>query len=102
MYAEYQTVIRNNLKLGKEFFDKANKANFGGMMHAGGGAPQGKPGGMEGRTQGNDDIHKSDVLFSDEAVILHISGNKDSSGRMLKVSNGLKKCFGWDRQEIMG
>ena len=49
-YAEYQTVIRNNVKLGKEYFDKANKANFGGMMHAGGGAAQGQPGGVGART----------------------------------------------------
>jgi hypothetical protein len=50
MYAEYQTVIRNNVKLGKEYFDKAKKAKFGGMMHAGGGAAQGQPGGVGART----------------------------------------------------
>ncbi len=28
MYGEYQTIIRNNIQLGKEYFDKANKVNF--------------------------------------------------------------------------
>ena len=35
MYADYQTIIRNDVKLGKEYFEKANKANFGGIVQAG-------------------------------------------------------------------
>jgi hypothetical protein len=101
MYAEYQTIIRNNLKIGKEYFDRANKVNFSGLRMQANGGQHGAHGGggHGGRTMagGHDDAHKSDMLFSDEAVIVHISGNKESSGRMLKVSNGLKKCFGWDR-----
>ena len=96
MYAEYQTIIRNNVKLGKEYFEKANKANFD--VHLDHKNDRNNNRGDGGRTmaRGND-AHKSDMLFSDEAVIIHISGNKESSGRILKVSNGLKKCFGWDR-----
>lgn len=67
MYAEYQTIIRNNIQLGKEYFDKANKMNFVGKSS-------------------NDQKMTNDVLFSDDAVIMHISGNKDQSGRVLKVS----------------
>jgi hypothetical protein len=67
MYAEYQTIIRNNIQLGKEYFDKANKLNFVGKS-------------------ANDQKMTNDVLFSDDAVIMHISGNKDQSGRVMKVS----------------
>ena len=67
MYAEYQTIIRNNIQLGKEYFDKASKMNFVGKS-------------------ANDQKMTNDVLFSDDAVIMHISGNKDQSGRVLKVS----------------
>jgi len=31
-------------------------------------------------------VRKSEVLFSNDAVVVHISGNKESSGRVLKVS----------------
>jgi hypothetical protein len=34
----------------------------------------------------NDQKMTNDVLFSDDAVIMHISGNKDQSGRVMKVS----------------
>lgn len=77
MYAEYMSVIRNNIQVGKEYFDKANKMSFGDKLS-------------------HDKKLSSDVLFSDEAVVVHVSGNRDSSGRIVKVSQGLKKCFGWD------
>ncbi len=84
------------MKLGKEYFDKANKANFD--VNLDNKNDRQNNAGEGGRTLGRgDDTQKSDLLFSDEAVIVHISGNKESSGRMLKVSNGLKRCFGWDR-----
>lgn len=31
-------------------------------------------------------FRSSDILFSEDATIIHISGNKESSGRILKVS----------------
>ena len=42
-------------------------------------------------------VKKSDILFTEDATVIHISGNKESSGRILKTSQGLKKCFGWDK-----
>jgi len=39
-------------------------------------------------------IKKSDILFTEDAAVIHISGVKESSGRILKVSQGLYKCFG--------
>lgn len=45
-------------------------------------------------------MSSSEILFSDEAAIIHISGNKDSSGKVMKTGHGLKKCFGYDRSEV--
>ena len=84
MYAEYLTFIRNNTQAGKIYFDKAEKVSFG------------------AKSAHDNPLTRSDMLFSDELVILHISGNRESSGRVVKTSLGLKKCFGWDKTEIMG
>jgi PAS domain S-box-containing protein len=50
----------------------------------------------------DDLVKKSDVLFTEDATVVHISGNKDSSGRVLKVSQGLQKCFGYNKSEVIG
>lgn len=34
--------------------------------------------------------------------MVHISGNKESSGRVVKVSHGLQKCFGYSKDEVVG
>ena len=34
----------------------------------------------------DENVKRSDVLFSEDSTVVHISGNKDSSGRILKVS----------------
>lgn len=34
--------------------------------------------------------------------MIHISGVRESSGRILKVSQGLFKCFGLSKQEVVG
>lgn len=83
MYAEYLTIIRNNAKLGKTYGDKAEKVSFGAKSN-------------------HDSNLSSDILFSDDVVVIHISGNRESSGRIVKTSTGLKKCFGYDKAEIMG
>jgi hypothetical protein len=31
-------------------------------------------------------IKRSDILFTDSTTVIHISGNKESSGRIIKVS----------------
>lgn len=84
MYGEYLTFIRNNTSAGKIFFDKAEKVSFG---HK---ADHGEHG------------QSNEILFSDEAVIIHISGNKGDSGRVMKTSQGLKKVFGFDKNEVHG
>lgn len=34
--------------------------------------------------------------------MIHISGNRETSGRIMKVSHGLFKCFGYTKQEVIG
>ena len=50
----------------------------------------------------DENAKRSEILFSEEAVVVHISGNKESSGRVLKVSQGLYKCFGFAKNEVIG
>lgn len=67
MFAEYLAVIRNNSNGAKIYFDKAEKVNF--------------------VTKSNqENALSSEILFTNEAVIIHISGNKESSGRIIKTS----------------
>ena len=47
-------------------------------------------------------IKSSDVLFADETVVIHVSGNKDTAGRILKSNQGLAKIFGYSKSEVNG
>lgn len=47
-------------------------------------------------------IDSSGTLFSDTTVVVHISGNKENSGRILKTNQGLTKVFGYNKTEVMG
>jgi hypothetical protein len=42
----------------------------------------------------------SDVLFSEDTTVLHVSGNKESMGKILKTSQGLSKVFGYSKTEV--
>ncbi len=47
-------------------------------------------------------IKSSDILFADDTVVLHISGNKETGGRIVKTNQGLTKIFGYSKTEVMG
>jgi two-component system sensor kinase FixL len=47
-------------------------------------------------------VKRSEVLFTEDAVVVHMSGNRESSGRVLKVSQGLYKCFGLSKTDVVG
>ena len=47
-------------------------------------------------------IKSSDVLFADETVVIHVSGNKDTAGRIVKSNQGLAKIFGYSKSEVSG
>ena len=44
----------------------------------------------------------NDVLFSEDTTVIHISGNKENPGRILKVNQGLFKVFGYTKTEVIG
>ncbi|CDW90925.1 pas pac domain protein [Stylonychia lemnae] len=83
LYGEYLTFIRNNQQAGKEYFDKAHNVDFA-------------------QKSIQDHVKRSDILFTEDSTVFHISGNRESSGRVLKVSQGLFKCFGFSKQEVIG
>lgn len=83
IYGEYLIYIRNNSQAGKEFFDKAHNADFA-------------------QKSVQEHFKRSDILFTEDATVVHISGSRESSGRILKVSQGLFKCFGFGKQEVIG
>jgi len=82
-YGEYLSYIRNHPQAGREFIDRALAANFA-------------------KNSFEDQARKQDELFSEETTVVHISGNRESSGRILKVSQGLQKCFGTNKNEVVG
>lgn len=50
-----------------------------------------------------DDLAKtSDVLFSSDTTVIHISGNRESIGKILKTSQGLQAVFGYSKTEVIG
>lgn len=47
-------------------------------------------------------IKSSDILFADETVVLHVSGNKETEGKIVKSNQGLAKIFGYSKTEVVG
>eukprot|EP01022_Parablepharisma_sp_SALTPOND_P025580 TRINITY_DN59_c0_g4_i1.p1 TRINITY_DN59_c0_g4~~TRINITY_DN59_c0_g4_i1.p1 ORF type:complete len:1310 (-),score=185.18 TRINITY_DN59_c0_g4_i1:24185-28114(-) len=47
-------------------------------------------------------VKSSDILFADDTVVIHISGNKETAGRIVKTNQGLSKIFGYTKSEVMG
>jgi PAS domain S-box-containing protein len=43
-----------------------------------------------------------DILFSDNTTVIHMSGNKESLGKILKTSQSLSKVFGYSKTEVVG
>ena len=44
----------------------------------------------------------SDILFLEDTAVLHVSGNRDSPGRIVKTNQGLTKIFGYSKSEVVG
>lgn len=47
-------------------------------------------------------VKTSDVLFAEDTVVIHISGNKETAGRIVKTNQGLTKIFGYSKSEVLG
>jgi hypothetical protein len=67
LYGEYLKEIRNHEHLGNTFIDKAYNT-------------------MNAKKSVDEHIKTSDVLFNEDTTVLHVSGNKESIGKILKTS----------------
>lgn len=42
------------------------------------------------------------MLFGQDTTVIHISGNRESVGKILKTSQGLSTVFGYSKTEVIG
>lgn len=47
-------------------------------------------------------IKSSDVLFSEDTAVVHMSASKASVGKIIKANLGITKLFGYTKAEVMG
>ena len=47
-------------------------------------------------------IKSADILFAEDTGVVHMSGNKNSMGKIVKANIGLTKLFGYTKAEVMG
>jgi PAS domain S-box-containing protein len=83
LYGEYLKDIRNHEHLGNTFIERGYNT---------------------GNAKKSIDEHgkTSDALFSKDTTVIHISGNKESIGKILKTSQGLSTVFGYSKTEVIG
>lgn len=74
------SLIRNNPALGKKFIDRSVTSTGAAAHHS-----------------DEDLIKKSEILYTEDTTVVHISGNRETSGKILKVSHGVHKCFGYTK-----
>ena len=67
IYGEYLRDIRNHMANGNQFIEKAFNTSLG-------------------RKNFDDSGKSHEILFSDDTAIIHLSGNKESIGKILKTS----------------
>ena len=83
MYGEYLKEIRNHEHLGNSYIERFYNT-------------------MSTKKSIDEHTKTSDVLFSDDTTVIHISGNKEQLGKILKTSQGLSKVFGYSKTEVIG
>jgi len=83
VYGEYLKEIRNHEHLGNTYIEKGFNS-------------------MNGKKSIDEHAKSSDILFSPDTTVIHISGNKDSIGKILKTSQGLSTVFGYSKTEVVG
>jgi hypothetical protein len=67
IYGEYLKDVRNHEQLGNSYIEKAYNS-------------------ITSKKSVDEHAKTSDVLFSDDTTIIHVSGNKDSIGKILKTN----------------
>lgn len=83
IYGEYLKEIRNHEHLGNTYIERAYNS-------------------MNAKKSIDEHMKASDILFSDDTTVIHVSGNKESIGKILKTSQGLSKVFGYSKTEVIG
>ena len=83
LYGDYQAAIRNNTQEGQNCKDMANK--------------------VERFNKSIDRLAKSsEILFAEDTTVVHVSGAKENTGRIVAVSKGVFHGFGYRKAEVMG
>lgn len=83
LYGEYLKEIRNHEHIGTALIERGFN-NF------------------TAKKTVDDHAMNSDILFSDDTSVLHVSGNKESIGKIMNSSQGLSKVFGYSKNEVIG
>ena len=83
IFGFYLKDIRNHLQHGNIFIERGFNTGLG--------------------KKSFDEVGKShEILFNDDTAVIHLSGNKESMGKILKTSQGLSKVFGYSKTEVIG
>ena len=82
LYGSYLNDIKNNQQVGHELLEKAKTKS--------------------GKKSIDEIVKSSDILFAEDTAVLHVSGNKDSPGRILKTNQGFTKIFQYNKSEAIG
>lgn len=83
IYGEYLREIRNHEHLGNTYIERGFNT-------------------MNAKKSIDEHAKTSDILFSPDTTVIHISGNKESIGKILKTSQGLSTVFGYSKTEVIG
>jgi hypothetical protein len=78
-YGEYLSLIRNNPQVGKQYIDKSSNTV------------------VAAHVSDQNFVKRSEILFTEDTTVIHISGNRETSGRIVKCSHGMHKCFGYTK-----
>ena len=80
-YAGYQREIRNNEKLALELEEddrpESNKKSMNAILKS------------------------NDILFGENTAVVHVSGSKDSTGKILQISKGVTAVLGYGPHELL-
>lgn len=81
MYGEYLSLVKNNEQQGCELIDK-ERANLN-------------------KKSVDELVKSSNSLFAADTAVIHISGNKESAGKIVKANDAISKVFGYNKSEVI-
>ena len=82
LYGSYLNEIKNDKQLGQDLLERAK---------------------IQSETKSiNLNTKNADILFNEDSAIIHMSGNLETTGRILKANAGFTKIFGYNKSETIG